>query len=245
MSSRSTECQAFFMEAHTVTTHANFILTSLPNAEIGAVESIVRKLYAVRSILRDLDDPSSTPEELEHLIDYRLWRDVRKDSLEAYCKIFKYLEDNDLLDMTNSIQRLCLYVVLQPRVQQSLNRSSDAWNMHRVRTAGQKTPIALYELSREYAKTRGYWTGDPGDDLRTAQRPSYGLEDEMEDGVPGDHQVNEQDSENVEVNDDDTISYVCSAFQDMGWDVEREDDNWGIEVYCQAVLKLQAYVESH
>ncbi|KAJ3831458.1 hypothetical protein F5878DRAFT_549547, partial [Lentinula raphanica] len=51
----------------------------------------------------------------------RLWRDVQKDSLESFRKIFKYLEDNGLLDMTNNIQRLCLYVVFQPRIQQSLN----------------------------------------------------------------------------------------------------------------------------
>ncbi|KAJ3757240.1 hypothetical protein EV360DRAFT_71318, partial [Lentinula raphanica] len=174
----------------------------------------------------------------------RLWRDVRKDSLESFRKIFKYLEDNGLLDMTNNIQRLCLYVVFQPRIQQSLNRTADAWNQHRISTAGHKTPIALYELSREHAKTRGYWTGDPGDDIRTARDPLYGLEAELDGGMPGDHQVPEEDSADIRVNDEDAILYTRSAFKDMEFDVEQEDGNWGIENYCQAVLKFKAFVES-
>ncbi|KAJ3965339.1 hypothetical protein EV361DRAFT_855572 [Lentinula raphanica] len=232
--SHTDECHSFYMEAHSLTSHAKFIINSFPNAEVGAVEAMVHKLYAIRSILRELEDPRSTSEELEHL----------KDSLESFRKIFKYLEDNGLLDMTNNIQRLCLYVVFQPRIQQSLNRTADAWNQHRISTAGHKTPIALYELSREHAKTRGYWTGDPGDDIRTARDPLYGLEAELDGGMPGDHQVPEEDSADIRVNDEDAILYARSAFKDMGFDVEQEDGNWGIENYCQAVLKFKAFVES-
>lgn len=60
----------FLTEAHTLTSRAKFIIQSLPIAEIGAVESMVHKLYAVRTIIRTIDDPHSTPDELEHLADY-------------------------------------------------------------------------------------------------------------------------------------------------------------------------------
>lgn len=128
----------------------------------------------------------------------RLWRDIRKDTLEIFRKIFEYLEKNNLLDMMNDIQRLCLYVVFQPRIQESLNKTADAWNHHKIRTEHHHSPIALFELSREEAITRGYWTGDPGDDISTAGRPDYGTENEL----PGHHEVPQEDNENVRVSDD-------------------------------------------
>ncbi|KAJ3926474.1 MAG: hypothetical protein NXY57DRAFT_905595 [Lentinula lateritia] len=234
----------FFAEAHHLTSEAKFTITALPNAEIRAVEALVHKLYAVRRILSDLDDPYSDPVELQssHNVHIeRLWRDVRKDSLEAYRKIFEYLEQNNLLDMSNSIQRLCLFVVFQPRIQESLSRTADAWNHHRLRTEGHKSPVAIYELSREYAKTRGYWTGDPGDDIHTAQHPSYGFEPEE---TPGDHQVQEEDSDSIQVNEDGDVTFVREAFEHMDFDFRRDDGNWGIEVYCEAVQRLKVFVES-
>ncbi|KAJ3846014.1 hypothetical protein EV368DRAFT_89703 [Lentinula lateritia] len=60
----------FFAEAHVLTSEAKFVINALPNAEMRAVESLVHKLYAVRSILWDIDDTSSNPDELEHLGDY-------------------------------------------------------------------------------------------------------------------------------------------------------------------------------
>ncbi|KAJ7239702.1 hypothetical protein C8J57DRAFT_1245817 [Mycena rebaudengoi] len=62
----------------------------------------------------------------------------------------------------------------RPRIQHSLNETRTSWKNHKIRTAGNKTPIAIYQLNRERAINRGYWTGDPGDDLLTASHPSYG-----------------------------------------------------------------------
>ncbi|KAJ7315765.1 hypothetical protein DFH08DRAFT_790196 [Mycena albidolilacea] len=62
----------------------------------------------------------------------RLWRDVRKDTLETYRQIFIYLTDHDLLDMKNSIHCACLFLVYQPRIQASLDRTRDGWNHHKI-----------------------------------------------------------------------------------------------------------------
>jgi hypothetical protein len=171
----------------------------------------------------------------------RLWRDIRKDCLETFRQIFDHLEKSDLLDMTNWIHRLCLYVVFQPRIQQSLNHTADAWNHHRLRTEHHKTPLAIYELSRLEAQTKGYWTGDPGDDITTASDPSYGSEDELN---PNNHQVPEEDSSDIRVNEDNDIAYVRDAFFKMGFNIDRDDQNWGIDVYCEAVIRLQTYVQA-
>ncbi|KAK6993144.1 hypothetical protein R3P38DRAFT_3425961 [Favolaschia claudopus] len=106
----------------------------------------------------------------------RLWRDVRKDALETFRQIFDYLEKNDLLDMENPVHSACLFLVFKRRIQAALDRARDAWNHHRMRTQHDKTPIAIYELSRTAAITRGYWTGDPGDDMDAASDPLYGFD---------------------------------------------------------------------
>ncbi|KAG8915996.1 hypothetical protein FRC02_004297 [Tulasnella sp. 418] len=80
--------------------------------------------------------------------------------------------------MDNDIQRVASYLVYQPRIQASLDRSLSAWNLHKIRTARNRSPVALFELSREAAITRGYWTGDPGDNLNTASDPNYGVDGE-------------------------------------------------------------------
>ena len=32
---------------------------------------------------------------------------------------------------------------------------------------------------------------------------------------------------------------------EMDFDLEKDDGNWGIEVYCEAVLQFQAFVQAH
>lgn len=53
-----------------IATEANFIISSLPNAESPAVERIVHQLDAIRDILLHLEDPASTPEEIGALVHY-------------------------------------------------------------------------------------------------------------------------------------------------------------------------------
>ncbi|THU77321.1 hypothetical protein K435DRAFT_878011 [Dendrothele bispora CBS 962.96] len=171
----------------------------------------------------------------------RLWLDIHKDTLEVFRKIFQYLQDNELLEMESSVHRIALFVVFQPRIQTSLDHSSDAWNHHRIRTARSKTPVAIWELSREYAINRGYWTGDPGDDRATANHPLYGVDGESEDTIPGDHQVDEE-MDQVMVNDDAEIEAAKEILRNSHFYWEREDGNWGIEVFCEAVIILDSFV---
>ena len=56
----------------------------------------------------------------------RLWRDVRKDSLEFFRQIFIYLEELELLDMGNDVHRICLFLVFHRRIQDSLDRTRNA-----------------------------------------------------------------------------------------------------------------------
>ncbi|KAJ7761442.1 hypothetical protein B0H16DRAFT_1414953 [Mycena metata] len=232
----------FLMEAHHIAQEAQFIIDSLPNAETPAVERVTHQLSAIRTILSTLDDPHS---------DSRLWRDIRKDTLESFRQIFIYLTANDLLDMDNDIHRSCLYLVFQPRIQASLDRTRDAWNHHKIRTAKNKTPVALYELSREAAIARGYWTGDPGDDIATvANDPLYAYDGEAPLPPAGENAVDPENVRDVPVgiaaereagiaiNDDDELNAIKELMPDFNFD--EDDNNWGIDVYCRAVVHLSA-----
>lgn len=182
-----------------------------------------------------------TSRSLQNIRIERLWRDVRKDTLEMFRQIFFYLEENGLLDMESVTHRVCLYIVFQPRIQKSLDETVISWNSHKIRTAGNKTPTAIYELSRQRAINRGYWSGDPGDDLATANDPLYGHDptvpmpptDELAADPSGPTEdeysmVAEEKEAGIFVNGDDEIEEIREILQD--WDLAADDGNWGIDM---------------
>jgi hypothetical protein len=176
----------------------------------------------------------------------RAWRDVRKDTLQVYREIFLHLEELGLLDMESPIDRVCLFIVFQPRIQNSLDETLTSWNLHKIRTAKNKSPQAIYELSREKAINRGYWMGDPGDDLGTASHPSYG-EDASQPLPPLDELIDDPEAPDytepldaaaerdagVFINDDNEVEEMKAAFGNF--DYLADDGNWGIDTYCIAV----------
>ena len=181
----------------------------------------------------------------------RLWRDVRKDCLETFRQIFMHLEDRGLLDMEVEEHRVCLFLVFHQRVQNALERAKDAWNFHKLRTERNRTPIALYELSREKAILNGYWTGDPGDDLPHIHE-AYGVDGDApapprqerhgeplhrgEQPSPGDTPA-ERDA-GIIFNADEELEEAAHVMEDF--DFDRDDGNWGIDVYLEAVSEYAA-----
>jgi hypothetical protein len=154
--------------------------------------------------------------------------------------------------MENDIHHSRLFLVFQPRIQLSLDRTGDAWNHHKIRTARNKTPIAIFELSHETAIRRGYWTGDAGDDIATASDPFYRYDDEgplppvgeqgaEQDAVSaGPEGIDAEWEAGICLNDDEELAGVQQLMEDSSLD--RNDENWGIDVYCEAVLVLAAKI---
>ncbi len=187
----------------------------------------------------------------------RLWRDVRKDCLETFRQIFMYLERARLLDMDEEVHRVCLFLVFHSRIQAALDRTRDAWNHHKLRTEHNRTPVALYELSRETALNRGYWTGDPGDPVEQVNSdPAYGVDSRVP--APPVAEMNEDPTEaraepsaedpqqqrdaGVLLNSDDELDRGREILR--GFDFEREDGNWGIDVYIEAVALYYSRLEA-
>ncbi len=151
--------------------------------------------------------------------------------------------------MDNSVHHICLFLVFHPRIQASLDCTLDAWNHHQLHMEHYKTPITIYELSWEKAICHGYWTGDPGNGINEVRRdPYYGIDGNIHDNYPFappevDRVMNEEDEAKVALNNDEDIKFVKMLMADFNFDAE--DSNWGIKVYCEAVIRLLAIVEAH
>lgn len=64
----SDSIDSFLYQADKLTREARFIVDSLPNAEVFAVERAVRQLRAIHLVLINLDDEWLSPEDIEPLI---------------------------------------------------------------------------------------------------------------------------------------------------------------------------------
>ncbi|KAF6743578.1 hypothetical protein DFP72DRAFT_827527 [Ephemerocybe angulata] len=239
----------FLQQSARVLEDARFAVSSLPNIEQTTAGHYIERLVTTRSILEGINDFTLLSEH--EIRSCRLWRDVRKDSLEAFRRIFFHLEKLALLDPDSPIHLVCLYLVFQPRIQASLDRAGKAWNRHGVRTARSKTPLAMYELSRERAINAGYWTGDPGDGVEVVDE-GYGEDGEANFLPPKDvldddpvaprsdvFDTTEAEKEaGIFIVDDDEIAAARSALGSM--DFSEDDGNFGIDIYCTAVTRLFA-----
>ncbi len=74
----------------------------------------------------------------------RLWRDVYCKVLDKYYKLFHYMEDNNILDLTNDVHIYCLHHVFLPRIQADLERWMTAHNNHGLRTEHHRTPLQIW-----------------------------------------------------------------------------------------------------
>lgn len=180
----------------------------------------------------------------------RLWRDVRRDSLEFFRQTFLQLEKEHLLDPDSKIHLVALYLVYHPRIQASLEETITSWNNHALRTERYKSPYAIYELSREEAMNSGYWYSDTGDDVRNVDE-HYGVEGELgEDAEPHEPTAPRSDSfasteEEIEagivVTEDAFIAEAREILKDM--DFSKDDGSWGVDLYCEAVMRLTAFYD--
>ena len=74
----------------------------------------------------------------------RLWRDLFTECTSYYYSLFYSMEDEGILDPENEIDLFALHCVYLPEINEQLVQFKEGWNSHRVRTAGNKTPLQLW-----------------------------------------------------------------------------------------------------
>ena len=74
----------------------------------------------------------------------RLWRDVHKEVTQSLYMKFYNMEDTGKVQADDDLHRFALHTVFLPFINQQLSSFATAWNMHKLRTAHNKTPNQLW-----------------------------------------------------------------------------------------------------
>lgn len=97
----------------------------------------------VRSVLTDTN-PVAAASRWSRTVARRLWRDVHKEVTQLLYMKFYDMEDAGKLQADDELHRFALHTVFLPLINEKLTNFVAAWNMHRVRTAKNKTPNQLW-----------------------------------------------------------------------------------------------------
>jgi len=74
----------------------------------------------------------------------RLWKDMHQSVTKLFYRLFYYLEEIRLLDLSNDIHIYSLHYVYLPRVNHALTMFANAWNKHGIRTEHALSPEQLF-----------------------------------------------------------------------------------------------------
>ena len=77
----------------------------------------------------------------------RLWRDVYYAVIQTFYSLFYYLESEGHLDLEDEIGMVSLHAVFAPIINSRLSEFRNAYNHHRLRTEGNRTPVQLWSTN--------------------------------------------------------------------------------------------------
>lgn len=155
----------------------------------------------------------------------RLWREVYRCVCHLYYYTFYAMESSGLLNIEDPIQLFTLHTVFIPRINNSLNEFSEAFNNHAVSTEGNWTPYQMWMNGMMHANNplaHGDTDGEP-DDLQL-----YGYDPE---GPSPSEEDNNVVVEPITFDNRDLIeSYVLDAVDPL-----MQSTQLGIDLYIQAL----------
>ncbi|KAL3059235.1 hypothetical protein OYC64_011203 [Pagothenia borchgrevinki] len=76
----------------------------------------------------------------------RLWRDVWTAVTSTYYDVLHTLEEEGLLDISNTLHIFLVHFVFLPRLRSNLHTFTEGWNHHPLRTEGNMTSQQLWQL---------------------------------------------------------------------------------------------------
>ena len=74
----------------------------------------------------------------------RWWRDLFQGCILVFYNLFYLLKHLCLLDLIDEVQLFCLHYIFIPRINKAICSFVDSWSFHRIRTAGNQSPIQLF-----------------------------------------------------------------------------------------------------
>lgn len=74
----------------------------------------------------------------------RLWAELNRVVSAYYKELFKFMEENNLLNVHDELDLFALHYVYLPAVQASVSEFVNQWNCHGLRTMRHESPLALW-----------------------------------------------------------------------------------------------------
>lgn len=74
----------------------------------------------------------------------RLWKDVFIQVVETYYTTFYKMENEGILNPENLLHRYILQLLYCPLINEDLQKFRNAWNRHKIRTEGNRSPKELW-----------------------------------------------------------------------------------------------------
>ena len=74
----------------------------------------------------------------------RLWRDLFVGCVCLFYDLFRTLEEAEMLDTSNGLHMFSLHYVFLPRINHQLKLFQESYSHHRLRTAGNQSPLQLW-----------------------------------------------------------------------------------------------------
>ena len=76
----------------------------------------------------------------------RFWRDLSKDVIGFYKRLFQAMEIRFLIDFDDPINIFCLHYCFLLRINQDVKQYAETWNCHKIRTEHSRSPLQLLVL---------------------------------------------------------------------------------------------------
>ena len=161
----------------------------------------------------------------------RLWRDLFQSVIVTFYRLFYHLEHRGLLHSLNEVHLFALHYVYLPRINRSLDCFRSSWNHHSIRTEHNSTPSQLFTTGALRLRHMGLVALDFFDVISD----NYGID--TSDALI----VNDDDDNDRIETPDTTIQLTDDQLADLRSTINplSDSDNYGIELYVQAVDMIQ------
>lgn len=156
----------------------------------------------------------------------RLWRDVFTLSLSKYYCVFWYLEDSNLLDISNGLHLYVVKIVYVHLINVDLQRFKDGWDCHPIRTASNRTPNQLWLLGKiDYQPGNGDFDVDN----------SYGVDFDGPVTLPSGTGVEIPDIQEF-LNEEEKNTLLREI------DIYKNSDSFGVDIYVEVLAYVQTLI---
>ncbi|XP_063060690.1 uncharacterized protein LOC134453871 [Engraulis encrasicolus] len=152
----------------------------------------------------------------------RLWRDVWTAVTSNFYHVLHSLEEDSLLDPSNSSHLFCAQFVFLPRIQKSLDTFTEGWNNHPIRSEHNRAPNQLWAIG-------------------TTQNPVAPPEN-VEDIQTQDLDITEMASVGVRVPD----LVTPLGMENLGqvFDPNAPSQCFGADIYCAVVHHVESVLQT-